>query len=102
VLTKKFTKKKKQYFLVQLLTAVTFIDNLVASSVSMDPREFAANLKARVFLFFLYLCGVLTREILLPRSKLRFFFVIFFIDTLRRPYPRECAVMIKAQVLPTP
>jgi hypothetical protein len=47
VLTKKFTKKKKQYFLVQLLTAVTFLDNLVASSVSMDPREFAANLKAQ-------------------------------------------------------
>jgi hypothetical protein len=46
LLTKKSTHKK-QYFLVQLLTAVTFLDNLVASSVSMDPREFAANLKAQ-------------------------------------------------------
>uniref|UniRef100_A0A7S4P4K4 VPS9 domain-containing protein n=1 Tax=Guillardia theta TaxID=55529 RepID=A0A7S4P4K4_GUITH len=38
---------ERQYFLVQLQTAVTFIDNLTASSLSMDADEFHRKLKSK-------------------------------------------------------
>jgi len=41
---------ERQYFLVQLLTAVTFIDGLGDKSVTMDPAVFAAQLKIYVYL----------------------------------------------------
>jgi len=42
---------ERQYYLVQLQTAVAFIDNLDAASLSMDPDDFAAELKRREGVF---------------------------------------------------
>ena len=43
----RFLSGERQYFLVQLLTAVTFLDNLTPDGVSMDANEFNRCLRAR-------------------------------------------------------